>query len=194
MKHLFFCFFYLFSLSAYSAVNSDLSENSHLTLKARVTDTYVWSDKEYKYSLESSQFTFKVLKADEDSDSELNIVDQGGVTDASNTATRYLSVSLDQVRFESKAEGKIKKQAVLKAQLSDNKEKLWVYFSEQRKNDILSSLLSAADVKFHLQGKQQGSSSDYSCEVRNKKLVCAIDYLRVASEVESLPLASQKIN
>ena len=196
VKHLLFCFFCLFSINAYSAIAPDVSESLQLTLKARVTDTYVWSDELNKYSLQNSQFTFKVLKAGENTDSELNnVIDQGGVTDISSTATRYLSVSSNQVRFESIEEGKQKKRMILKAQLSDSKEQLLVYLSEKRKGDILSGLLVAADVKFDLQNGQQNSSSDYSCGIKDKKLICTIDYLSVASaEIENLSLTSQKIN
>lgn len=196
VKHLLFCFFCLFSINAYSAIAPDVPESPQRTLKARVTDTYVWSDELNKYSLQNSQFTFKVLKADENTDSELNIIDQGGVTDISNIATRYLSVSSNQVRFESIEEGKQKKRVTLAAQLSDNKEQLLVYLSEKRKGDILSGLLLAADVKFDLQNGQQNSSSDYRCGIKDKKLICTIDYLSVASaEIEeNLSLTSQKIN
>ena len=147
-------------------------------------DTYIWSDKDRKYGLENSQFTFKILKEAEDS--ELDILNQGDIKDVSNTITRYLYVLPDHVHFESVEEGRVKNKTVLKSQLSDNKEKLLVYFSEQRKNDILSGLLLASDIKLDPQKNQKDSFSDYSCEIKNKKLICVINYLKIVSGVDSI--------
>ena len=155
---------------------------SSVVLKVSVTDVYVWSGDREMYRLLSNQFDFKGL-AGQDSQPVTNSV----TTKATKESTRYMSVFVDRVQFVDVAG----KTVVVQAQLADNREELAVYFSEERKKDILKTLLEKTGVlraflektgvNFPVESQQ--TSSHYECSIQNKRLVCVLNYaLKMAEE------------
>ena len=182
MKQLFVFFFYFSLLTVYTAtattagIDGDLPKDSLYVLQASVQDMYSWSEKDQKYSLQNSRFDFKILVESESAQTS-NLVDKGSITDTPKKAVRYLSVySTKEVHFEL-LDVAVAKKMVVKSNLSDNKERLSVYFSEQSKNDILTGMLSVSSVKQFASQESQISSSDYNCQMNNKQLVCSINYV-----------------
>ena len=173
MKQIFVCVFFLIPLIIDSAVAaySDLPQDSALVLKARVTDTYDWSEIDKRYSLQNSRFHFKV-ELESVKDGLPHLVDEGNITQTAEQNARYLSVSTGQVAIESRSGQK----KIVRSQLSDDREELAIYFSKKRKDDILNGLLVAVKVEAPLW--QHQSSSDYGCQVnKNRSLVCSMSYI-----------------
>ena len=185
MKQVLCCFFYLIPLTAGSVVAyspSSLPKDVELVLQARVTDVYDWSEENKRYNLQNSQFDFQVLSASDGNKID-NVLHKDTIADTPKKDTRYLTVSSPySVHFES-VESFSVKQMVVKAKMSDNKEKLSVYFSEKGKNHILAGMLLAAGVDFPVQ-RSRSVSSDYDCHVQNKQLACSISY-RLTKELKS---------
>ena len=151
----------------------DLQKNFVFVLSAWVTDIYTWSEQDKRYSLQSSQFNFKVELEDQKT-KELKLVDSGNIIDKPNQDTRYLYVrTSNMVHFMSAVTGTKK---TLKASLSDNKENLKIYLPEKDKSDILSGMISAVGMDFSIY-QNQNKFSDYNCHIENKELVCIIDYV-----------------
>lgn len=176
MKQILYCFFYLIPLVAGSVVAHSLTSPKDVVfvLKARVTDSYNWSEKERKYSLETSQFDLTISSGVE-SDKIHTVLHKDSITDTSKKDVRYLSVyPPDKVHFETVSSASLKKM-VVKAKISDDKEKLYVYFPNKSKSNILSGMLLEAGVDFPVQ-LNGGTSSDYNCYVANKQLVCKMNY------------------
>ena len=180
MKQSFFCFFCFLSSTAYSVALPDqnLPKDHVMVLQARVTDVYGWSENNQKYSLKSSQFAFKVFPESEGADEE-SLLGKDSILDVPKRDVRYLSVySSSMVHFESvkPLSGESKKTMAVRAMLSEDKEKLSVFFPEKTKKNILEGLLLATKVESF--SKQNiHTSSNYDCQIENKQLICSIKYI-----------------
>ena len=177
MKQLFSYFFYLILLTASPVVAYSLSRPSDLlfVLRASVTDSYGWSEKNQKYSLQSSQFDFQILQETEENGVN-NVIHKNSITDTPEKEVRYLSVSSPTVvHFESVGASSEKRMAV-KAKMFEENESLSVYFSKEGKSDILNNMLSAAGVNFSMHQNQE-TASDYNCHIKKRLLICSISYV-----------------
>ena len=144
-------------------------------LQASVTDSYGWSEEKQKYSLRNSQFDFQILQKTEGDDVS-DVVHKNSITDTPDRDVRYLFVSSPEVvHFESVIGSSVGKKTAVKAKMFEEKENLSVYFSKERKSNILSNMLLAAGVSFSVQ-ENQGTASDYVCSVKKGLLVCSINY------------------
>ena len=174
MKQLIFCFFLLFSLSAYTyaAIPTD-APSENLVHQVNVTDSYKWSPEHSKYVLLNTQVNFKTIVQQAEPSIRNTVVDEGNVSDVSKNSTRYLSVNPNTVYFESEASEKV----AVKAKLSADKKKLAVYFSKQRKNNLLEGMLAVVDIGPTQTDSYKTQSSNYVCQVQNLRLVCSINYV-----------------
>ncbi len=155
-----------------SALNEGEVRDSISLLSARVTDTYVWSEENNRYSLSSSQFNFKVF-LEEPETKKLRLVDSGNISDNSEGDVRYLYVrSPKVVHFVSAVTGT---RTILKARLSDSQEDLTIYLPEKDKDNILSGMIAVAGMDFSVY-KNRSHVSDYSCYIKNRQLICVMDY------------------
>ena len=155
-----------------SALNEGEVRDSIPLLSARVTDTYVWSEENNRYSLSSSQFNFKVF-LEEPETKKLRLVDSGNIVDNPEGDVRYLYVrSPKVVHFVSAVTGT---KTILKARLSDSQEDLTIYLPETDKDNILSGMIAVAGMDFSVY-KNKSQVSDYSCHIKNRQLICVMDY------------------
>lgn len=196
MKQLVFCFFFLFVLNAYSyaAIPTDIpSENpQRLIHEVNVTDSYQWSSEHSKYVLLDTQVNFKtIVQPKEFSDEDGgNVVDEGNISAVSDNNARYLSVNPNKVFFESESAEKV----AVNARLSDDKKKLSVQFSKERKEDLLKGILAVVDIGPIQTDSYKTQSSDYECKVQNAKLICSINYvLKKDSNSEAAEPTSAKL-
>ena len=177
MKHLVFCFFFLFLLNAYSyaAIPADISSENLQSLvhQVNVTDSYKWSPEHSKYVLLDTQVAFKTMVQQTEPIARDDIVDEGNVSAVSEGSTRYLSVNPNKVYFES---GTSKRVAV-NAKLSEDKKKLSVRFSKAKKDDLLKGMLAVVDIGPTQTDSYKTQSSDYECEVQKSQLICSISYV-----------------
>ncbi|MDE0119772.1 MAG: hypothetical protein OXM55_07180 [Bdellovibrionales bacterium] len=175
MKQIFVYVFFLTSLITVDsaiAAYSELSQESPLVLKARVVDTYKWSENNQKYSLKKSQFYFTVEQRKSGNNDVPSIIDEGDITQTAEQNARYLSISANQVAIESSS-GKKK---VVRSQLFEGRERLHIYFSNDSKDEIFNNLLVTARVE--VPAWQNQSASHYSCQVNKEQfLVCSMGYV-----------------
>ena len=186
------------SLAVFPALAFLVPENSAFRLNAQVRDVYQWSDKKEKYNLEKIVLDFKVQVLS-DSAGISQVVQNGQGVDKPAGFARFMSVhGHDEVRFETppvfKADDRSMfdendllfqdpkaqplKQAAFRARLSEDKEKLSVYFADEEKNGVLIGMLYQMGFVLPLHNmKEQITSSDYQCRVKNSKFFCTIDYV-----------------
>jgi hypothetical protein len=179
MKQLFSCFFYFILFATYPVVAHSVLEKASdpvFVLMASVIDSYEWSEAKQKYSLRNSEFTFQVRQKME-GDSPSDVVHRNSIRDTPNRDVRYLSVSSPEVVYFESVVSSVWKKMVVKAKMFEEKERLFVYFSKERKSNILNNMLLAAGVNFSVQ-ENQGTSSDYYCNVNQGLLVCSISYMK----------------
>ena len=176
--------------------------DTQFRIEAQVLDTYHWSvDKERnkeQYNLEKVKMGFQILVVSE-SEGLSHVVQNESGENKISTFKRSMTVfpnnevlfemppiikpddrsmlDRDSPLFQDPDDAPLK-EVFARSSLSEDQERLSVYFEDNKKKGVLVSMLYSYNVILPLHNiNPQISSSDYQCRIQNGKLLCSIDYV-----------------
>lgn len=191
--------FTIMFLSPAWASSYGIPADAQFRIEAQVLDTYEWSVDEGrnkdKYNLEKVRMGFQIMVISESAGLSHVVQNENGEKKISTFERSMTVFPNDEVLFELPPIFKPVefdkdsplyqdpdeiplREVFARSRLSEDEERLSVYFEENKKKGVLVGMLYSYDVILPLHNiNPQISSSDYQCRIRNSKLLCSIDYV-----------------